>query len=147
MMYRTAILICLIGLTFSCNRPTQQEPNSESVTEEKIIISNDVQARITADAPFENQPNEFCTVIRKLEVSQYAPNLSEEELNASPHPPKYCLLDVCLDADETSVHQLNLGDETEQIMSAYKVISIFPDADSARNYTLRYKIVDAVIDN
>ncbi|MBK8489025.1 MAG: hypothetical protein KBF51_11205 [Chitinophagales bacterium] len=139
-------IIFSISIYFAaCNRPTAEERKTETPEEKNVVISNDVQARITAENPFENQPNEFCTIIRKLEVLQYAPNLSEEELNASPHPPKYCLLDICLDDDETSVHMINLGDEKEQIMTAYKVITLFPSADSARVYATQYKIVDVVV--
>lgn len=145
MRYIIFALSSVFFLVSACNRPTKNDRQTTLPEEKKVDITQDVTARITANNPFENQPNEFCTVIRKLEVLQYAPNTSEEELNASPHPPKYCLLDVCLDADETSVHMLNLGDESEQIMSAYKVICIFPNADSAVAYASRYKIIDVVI--
>ncbi len=145
---KNRVILFLIGLCLcACNRPTASERKSEIPEEKKVIISNEINARITADNPFENQPNTFCTIIRRLEVSQYAPNLSEEELNASPHPPKYCLLDICLDADETSVHMINLGDTAEQIMTAYKVIALFPTPDSAKNYAARYNIIDVVFND
>ncbi|MFN3939030.1 MAG: hypothetical protein ACK4IY_00495 [Chitinophagales bacterium] len=139
------VIISFLFISTGCNRPTKNDRQAAMPTEKKAEITQEVTARISADNPFENQPNAFCTVIRKLDVMQYAPGTSEEELNAAPHPPKYCLLDVCLDADETSIHILNLGDDTEPIMSAYKVICIFPSVDSAIAYAKKYQIIDVVI--
>jgi hypothetical protein len=125
------VMLTLISIAASCNR---NSGGSDEALETGAALRN--MAKISADDPFEGQPNEFCTVIRKLPASDIGSTSDQ-----------YCLLDVCLDDDETTILSIDLGDGEEQIMAAYKLIKVFQSAEEAQQYALKYRIVDVVISN
>ncbi len=130
-------------VSFSCNRTTTADKNKET---ENSLRAEHYYSTTTAENPFEYQPNEFCTVIRKIDVTRYAPEkeISENELRN--FPPRYCLLDVCLDNDERSSLVVNLGDSSEQVMATFQIIKVFDTETEARDYASQHGIKDVVIE-
>jgi hypothetical protein len=124
-------MLTLISIAGSCNRSST---SSDDAVESGAALRN--MAKISAEDPFEGQPNEFCTIIRKLPASDIGTNTDQ-----------YCLLDVCLDEDETTVLSIDIGDGEEQIIAAYKLIKVFQSAEEAQQYAREYKIVDVLINN
>lgn len=140
-MNRTFYLSIISGLIFlsACNRNTAKDANVErevTIEQPKVMDAN----LITPEDPFKNQPNEFCTVIRKLDISYYAPNQEVEDI--SQYPKKYCLLDVCLDGMSSNGNVINLGGEDEIVTSSYELIKVFDSYEEAKAYVEKYKIVD-----
>lgn len=124
-------MLILISLAGSCNR---HEGSSDDAVETGAALRN--MAKISADDPFEGQPNEFCTVIRMLPASDIGSKTDQ-----------YCLLDVCLDDDETTILSIDLGDGEEQIIAAYKLIKVFETTDEAKQYASQHNIVDVLFTN
>ncbi len=132
------IFISLFMYAPACNQKSAENSSSESA----IITNNENPKNITPEYPFKNQPNEFCTIIRKLDISYYEPKKEIE--NISDHPKKYCLLDVCLDEVTYNGLVINLGDSTETVTVNYSLIKVFETEDEAKNYADKYGIKDVV---
>ena len=148
MMVKTfSLLSLLISLVFiSCNRNTSDSENEEeTISNNNVILDNSDPSNITESEPFRNQPNEFCTIIRKLEVEYYAPGKKLDE-NKS-YPDKYCLLDVCLDNINNDALIINLGDSTEIANATYAIIKVFESEEETRSYEQKYAIKDVVYTN
>lgn len=129
----------------SCNRTTTPEKQgSDAISSEAITPGAIDPTVISAEEPFKNQPSEFCTVIRKLDISFYAPNKSVDDVSA--FPKKYCLLDICLEQPGSSGMVVNLGDETEIVTADFELIKVFESSDEAKAYAEKYKIIDAVFE-
>ncbi len=118
----------VLSIAASCNRNNSGNGNSGAAAADNF-------SKIDATAPFEGQPNNFCTVIRKVAASELG---KEQDC--------ICLLDVCLDEDETPVYSVNLGTAEEPVLAAYKLIKIFDSRQEALSYAAEYQIVDVVID-
>ena len=132
--------IIVLAAISSCGRKTADEgaPTSDSVTIEQPVIKD--ATLITPEEPFKNQPNEFCTVIRKLDISYYAPNKQVEDVTA--FPSKYCLLDVCLETINPNGMVINLGDDNEVVTTSFELIKVFESELEAKGYAAQYKIID-----
>ncbi len=132
--------IIVLATISSCGRKTADEaaPTSDSVTIEQPEIRD--ATLITPEEPFKNQPNEFCTVIRKLDISYYAPNKQVEDVTA--FPSKYCLLDVCLETINPNGMVINLGDDNEVVTTSFELIKVFESELEAKGYAAQYKIID-----
>lgn len=125
-----------------CNRNTStSDPVEESSTIQPAITDAEL---ITPEAPFKNQPNEFCTVIRKLDISYYDPKKEVEDISV--YPKKYCLLDVCLDAPSSNGNIINLGDEGDMITSSYELIYVFNTVEEAKQYAEKHNIIDVLFE-
>ncbi len=122
----------------ACNRNTASD-EKENTVEAVVPVSGDTTL-ITAEQPFKNQPNEFCTVIRKLDAGYYAAGKDIEDV--SKYPKKYCLLDVCLEKIDATDMTIDLGDEGEPVTTVYKLIKVFDSFEEAKAYVEKYKIVD-----
>lgn len=126
-------LFLISGLFYnsSCNRQTnsKEEPNN---------MIREIIPEITTEEPFKNQPNELCTIIRKLNSEIYAP---EEQTTL---PPKYCLLDICLENNANSNGVINIGDSTEQVNTYFQLIKIFNTEEEMLNYVSEHGIKDVV---
>lgn len=138
--YFLAAVLVMSSIFFaaSCNRKTADtQPAEETLSgiESKTIIPE-----ISAEEPFKNQPNELCTVIRKLDIHYYAPEKNVED--ASAYPMKYCLLDICLDDESNYSGIVNLGDSVEAINTIYQLIKVFETDEEAKAYALQYGIKD-----
>ncbi len=148
-MARLNLSLCLLItiLLFSCNRNTGKEPKEEEVAI-KTDPSNTTNAdpnNITAEEPFKNQPNEFCTIIRKLDVSNYAPDLKIDENKI--YPKKYCLLDVCLEHITNSGLIINLGENNENAWATFAVIKVFESENDMLSYSEKYKVRDILMED
>ncbi len=133
------LLLSVFVLTiYGCNR-SPSKPNSDNAPI-SVGNNNDPQ-NITYDDPFKNQPTEFCTVIRKLEVNYYDPEKNAEDL--SEYPKKYCLLDVCIDNIDNSGLVINLGDSLQIANAVFSLIKVFESYEEAKAYELKYGIIDA----
>ncbi|MBK9457479.1 MAG: hypothetical protein IPO24_18820 [Bacteroidetes bacterium] len=134
------VLISSLVIISGCGRKTASDettaPESVEIDQPEI---NDATL-ITPEEPFKNQPNEFCTVIRKLDISYYAPNKEVEDVTA--YPSKYCLLDVCLEKINPNGMIINLGDENEVVTTSFELIKVFETEAEAKGYAERYKIID-----
>ncbi len=119
------LLLAITSLAASCHRSGGDNASDFA----------DNTARITADAPFEGQPNTFCTVVRKV---------PGQEINRDSS--MVCLLDVCLDDDETPVYSINLGTKDDPVMAYYKLIKVFESPSQAMVYASEYGIQDVLID-
>lgn len=130
------VMITIAG----CGRKTADEAElqNESVSIEQPEIKD--ATLITPEEPFKNQPNEFCTVIRKLAISYYAPNKQVEDATA--FPAKYCLLDICLEKIDPNAMIINLGDDDEVVTTSFELIKIFESELEAKGYAEKYKIID-----
>ncbi len=133
------LFVLLMG--FGCGRKTAEEKET-TIDDNTTIEQPDIkdETLITPEEPFKNQPNEFCTVIRKLDISYYAPGKQVEDVNAFPQ--KYCLLDVCLDKVDPNGMIINLGDDDEVVTTSFELIKIFETENEAKVYAERYKIID-----
>jgi len=135
------LLLCFVF--FSCNRNTpNNEKEEEYSSNNNEILDNFDPSNITESEPFRNQPNEFCSIIRKLEVEYYAPGKKLEENKL--YPDKYCLLDVCLVNINNDALIINLGDSTEIANATYAIIKIFETEEETRSYEIKYAIKDVV---
>ncbi len=140
---KRAPVICILFISLfmyapACNQKSAENTNNESV----VSTNNENPKNITPEVPFKNQPNEFCTVIRKLDISYYEPKKEIE--NVSGHPKKYCLLDVCLDEISNNGLIINLGDSMETVTVNYSLIKVFETVDEAKTYADKYGIKDIV---
>jgi len=130
-MWKSMLLIlAILSISASCNK---NGSSGESANNENNIENN--RAKITADNPFEGQPNEFCTVIRRVPGQE----IGESE-------DAYCLIDVCLDEDETTIYSINLGTIEEPVLAAYKLIKVFETPQAALEYAGQFSIVDVVME-
>ncbi|MBC8172289.1 MAG: hypothetical protein H7X71_00160 [Chitinophagales bacterium] len=141
-MYQLKVLFALnILLLIGCNRQTSADEKSENISdnrdEKKTIVPE-----ITVDDPFKDQPYPSCTIIRKLEVTSYAPEKNIDESDMEKYPPKYCLLDICLHDDTNSTGIINIGDETVTVTTYYQLIKVFETEEEAKSYAEKYKITD-----
>ena len=135
----TLVSFLLILFISSCGRKTNDEPTSiESIDIEQPILQD--ETLITPEEPFKNQPNEFCTVIRKLDISYYAPSKQVEDVTQ--FPTKYCLLDVCLEKINPNGMVINLGDDNEVVTTSFELIKVFESELEAKGYAANYKIID-----
>jgi hypothetical protein len=134
------VLVC-IGAA-SCSRKTSTSNGSD--TKSDVYTNNESPLNITESDPFKNQPNELCTVIRKLTIAQYDHDASLKVTDLSAYPEKYCLLDVCLDSISNTDRVINLGDSTESVNSNYALIKVFETVDDAKAYASAHHITDAV---
>lgn len=140
---RTSIVsLMLLASAFGCNRKTSQENGSVQGGEDMAAYNNADTGNITAEDPFRNQPNPFCTVIRKLDINHYRPGQTVDD--PTDYPEKYCLLDVCLDHISNPSLVISLGDSSERVSVNYSLIKIFENTDSVRRYVAKYHIVDVV---
>lgn len=138
-----SILLLSASILFGCGRNTNSSTNEEKTSTEEIEITQPVikdETLITPEEPFKNQPNEFCTVIRKLDASYYAQGQAIEDVNA--FPKKYCLLDVCLEVVNPNGMIINLGDDDEVVTTSFELIKVFETEAEAKSYAEQYKIVD-----
>ncbi|HCK21220.1 MAG TPA: hypothetical protein DHW15_03385 [Bacteroidetes bacterium] len=119
----------LLSLAASCHR------GGDSNSGSTMPSVGDNLSKISADDPFEGQPNTFCTVIRKVAAAELG---KKQDC--------ICLLDVCLDEDEAPVYSVNLGTAEEPVLAAYKLIKIFDSRQDALAYAAEYQIVDVVLD-
>lgn len=149
-MQKTILILFIATITlFGCGRKattetddtTSSTPTTETTNSNKEPRVKD-ETLITSDDPFKNQPNTFCTVIRKLDISYYAPEKQIDDVRA--FPKKYCLLDVCLEKIDPNGMIINLGDENEVVTSSFELIKIFDTEAEARNYVAKYQITDVV---
>lgn len=131
--------LLILSTVVSCGRKTSDGPDVNG--EPEIILSEATDTTsITAEDPFRNQPNELCTIIRKLDVSYYSPKTVVEDI--SQYPKKYCLLDICLDKVDNADMTISLGEEGETVTTTFELIRIFEDEASAKIYAEKYKISD-----
>ncbi len=147
-MTKTFLLLILLlnFIFFSCNRTNSNAKSDEEYsTNNDDISDNSDPSNITVSEPFRNQPNEFCTIIRKLEVEYYSPGKKLEE-NRS-YPKKYCLLDVCLENITNDALIINLGDSTETANANYAIIKIFESEEETREYENKFAIKDVLYEN
>ena len=138
-----SLLILSVSILTSCGRNNNSSGKEENVKTDEIEITQPVikdKTLITPEEPFKNQPNEFCTVIRKLDASYYAQGQTIEDVNA--FPKKYCLLDVCLEIVNPNGMIINLGDDDEVVTTSFELIKVFETEAEAKNYAEQYKIVD-----
>lgn len=138
-----SILLLSVSILIGCGRNTNSSANEEKTSTEEIEITQPVikdETLITPEEPFKNQPNEFCTVIRKLDASYYAQGQAIEDVNA--YPKKYCLLDVCLEIVNPNGMIINLGDDDEVVTTSFELIKVFETEAEAKSYVEQYKIVD-----
>lgn len=137
------IAILLTIVFYSCDRNTSNQ-KTETDYESKTgnSFTNSDPSNITTEEPFKNQPNEFCTIIRKLEVELYAPEKKLDE-NIS-YPKKYCLLDVCLDHIDNDALIVDLGDSTQTANATYALIKVFETFEETKAYEIKYGIKDVV---
>ncbi|HMU70423.1 MAG TPA: hypothetical protein PKC38_10450 [Chitinophagales bacterium] len=149
-MHQPKTLLILVPFLFasvfvSCNRTTgKEENNTDEATESTSTSRTKDPNIITVDDPFKNQPNVFCTVIRNLDISYYAPEKTVDDVAA--YPKKCCLLDVCLDQPGSSGMVVNLGDDTEIVTADFELIKVFDSADEARAYAEKHQIQDAIFE-
>lgn len=137
------ILLLSVSVLASCGRTTSSSEKEENSTTAEIDITQPIikdKTLITPEEPFKNQPNEFCTVIRKLDASYYATGQTIEDVNA--FPKKYCLLDVCLEIVNPNGMVINLGDDDEVVTTSFELIKVFETEAEAKSYVEQYKIVD-----
>lgn len=127
---------------FSCNRTISKTEKEEEEYSSGDFLDNSDPSNITESEPFRNQPNEFCTIIRKMEVELYAPEKKLDE-NKS-YPKKYCLLDVCLDKITNDGLIINLGDSTQTANATYAIIKIFETVEETRAYENKFAIKDVL---
>lgn len=135
----TIVALSLLFYNSSCNRNTSGNEEKTTAHEQKKI-----EPEITPDDPFRNQPNNFCTIIRKLEVTYYDPAIQTDD--PSSYPQKYCLLDVCLDDPDNSSGILNIGDSIDMMNTYYQLIKVFDSKEEARAYAEKYQIKDNELD-
>ena len=147
MVKKISYLILVTGLVFlSCNRTTSTTEKEEVfVSSSDEVSDNSDPSNITETEPFRNQPNEFCTIIRKLEVEYYAPGKKLDEHTS--YPDKYCLLDVCLENITNNALIINLGDSTEIANANYAIIKIFESEEETRAYESKFGIKDVLYVN
>jgi len=135
------VLYFFIAMTvmISCGRKTSDE-NTEPVEEITTINSTSDTTLITAEDPFKNQPNELCTVIRKLNINYYSP----ETVTSDPDtfPKKYCLLDICLELVDPGAMTLDIGEEGEIVTTTCKVIKVFDSYEATKAYADKFGIND-----
>lgn len=143
-MFRNGVLVftALAFLAVGCNRNTGTDERDSSQDVEILQPAITDANLITPEDPFRNQPNEFCTVIRKLDISYYAPEKSVDDVTAFPQ--KYCLLDVCLDGPSSNGNVVNLGEGNDVVTSSYELIKVFDSYEEAKAYAEKYKIVDVL---
>lgn len=139
-----SLLTLLITLSIiGCNRNTADSDTEEEIqSDNNEMLDNSDPSNITASEPFRNQPNEFCTIIRKLEAEYYAPGKKLDE-NKS-YPEKYCLLDVCLDNITNDALIIDLGDSTSTANANYAIIKIFESEEETKEYERKFGIKDVV---
>lgn len=135
---RSAASIFLLSLMVSCGRNTGTATRESSVESAKPDLSD--TSLITPEQPFKNQPNEFCTVVRKLDASYYARDKNIEDPSA--YPKKYCLIDVCLEHVSMDDMTIDLGEDGESVTTVFKLIKVFDSYEEAKAYVEQYKIVD-----
>lgn len=139
--YIYAIMLGMFLCLQACNRNTSSpETATEEVNTEQPKITN--VDLISPEDPFKNQPNALCTVIRKLDISYYAPEQNVDDITA--YPKKYCLLDVCLNGPSSNGNIVNLGGEDEIVTSSYELIKVFNSVDEVKAYVEKFKISDVV---
>ena len=148
-MTRTLIVIFFSAtILAACNRKTTADhgtkTENDTAVARDVFGNNDSPSNATPDNPFKNQPNAMCTVIRRIDVSLYDPKTAHEASDLSQYPPKYCLLDVCLDEITNPDLSVNLGDSTENVNATFHCMKIFNDVQEARNYAMKYNIIDTV---
>ncbi len=131
------IVLAFCFILLSCNRKTNTD--NAVVVEKKEIINE-----ITDDDPFKDQPNELCTIIRKLNVTHYDPAKEVDYNNLSSYPEKYCLLDICLEETSNSAGTLNIGDESQPVTVSYQLIKIFNSVEKAQEYASKHQIKDVI---
>jgi hypothetical protein len=144
-MKKTLIVFSLLSAFFvaACGRKTNEQGNEENTTGNEVEITQPVikdKTLITPEDPFKNQPNEFCTVIRMLDISYYAPDKTVDDVSA--FPKKYCLLDVCLEVTNPNSLSVNLGEGDEVVTTAYELIKVFESEAEAKAYAGKFGIVD-----
>jgi hypothetical protein len=144
-MKKTLIVVIVLSAVFiaACGRKTNEQNNEAITTNNEVEITQPVikdKTLITPEDPFKNQPNEFCTVIRKLDISYYAPEKEVSDVTA--YPEKYCLLDVCLEVTNPNSLSVNLGDGDEVVTTAYELIKVFESEGEAKAYAERWKVLD-----
>jgi hypothetical protein len=122
----------------SCNRKTADTGNTEELL--TGVESKQIIPEITADEPYKNQPNELCTVIRKLDISYYDPGKNVDDV--SEYPDKYCLLDICLDDGSNYSGIVNIGDSIEPINTIFQLIKVFETDEEAKMYAQKFGIKD-----
>jgi hypothetical protein len=129
-------------LFLSCNRKTSEKNSDEN----SVISGNNYDdGNINYEDPFKNQSNEFCTVIRKLEVSYYDPDKDVEDITT--YPKKYCLLDVCIDKIDNEDMIINLGDTIQTAYAVFSLIKVFDNYEEAKAYEIRYGIKDVLYED
>lgn len=131
------VMTCIFYAS-SCNRKTADTGNNnENLTgiESKTIIPE-----ITAEEPFKNQPNELCTVIRRLDIGYYDPEKNVEDVTQ--YPEKYCLLDICLDDESNYSGIVNIGDSIEPVNTIFQLIKVFDTDEEAKAYAEKYQVKD-----
>ncbi|MBC8045667.1 MAG: hypothetical protein H7Y00_02630 [Fimbriimonadaceae bacterium] len=135
--YFLAVIIAITFLFYnsSCNRQTATNEETTSQTETKEMVPE-----ITPDDPFKNQPNELCTIIRKLEITYYDPKKSVED--PLQYPQKYCLIDICLDDPDNNSGIVNIGDSIEPINTIFQLVKVFDTEEEARAYSAKYGVKD-----
>src|SRR5262245_57838480 len=110
MVYRNLLLVSCLALIFcvSCGRKTsgEKEPGEEQEITAPVIKD---ATSITPEDPFRNQPNDLCTIIRKLDISYYSPQTVTDD--PSSFPEKYCLLDICLETIDPNGTTINIGED------------------------------------
>lgn len=139
----SVIALCAIVIFSGCNRNTGNDSRVDENVPVETIQPTIVDAQlITPEDPFKNQPNKFCTVIRKLDISYYAPNQEVEDVLK--YPKKYCLLDVCLDGPSSNDNVVNLGEADEIVTSSYELIKVFNSLEETKAYVKQYAIEDVL---
>lgn len=129
-------IIILTGCGRNASNEEPKELDNVQITQPEIKDPT----LITPTDPFKNQPNEFCTVIRKLDISYYDAKNQVEDANK--FPKKYCLLDVCLENVDPNGFIINLGDDDEVVTTAFELIKVFETTAETKAYVEQYKIVD-----
>lgn len=136
--------VVMVVLGGGCNRNTTTDAGGEADEMEMVQPAITDANLITPEEPFKNQPNAFCTVIRKLDISYYAPEQTVEDV--STFPKKYCLLDVCLDGPSSNDNVVNLGEGDDMVTSSYELIKVFDSYAEAKAYAEKFKIVDVLFE-
>ena len=138
MKSKNLIYIITVLLLASCGRNRSDSSETEEPEIENPIIKDTTS--ITAEDPFRNQPNELCTMIRKLDISYYSPTTVTDA--ASAFPKKYCLLDICLETVDPAAMTINIGEDGETVSTTFQLIKIFNSYDDAKAYADEFKIQD-----
>jgi hypothetical protein len=131
-------VITVVFYACSCNRKTAKTEAED--TSARGIHATGITPEISADDPFRNQPNDLCTIIRRLDILYYDPEKNVDDPSA--YPEKYCLLDICLDDTSNYSGIVNIGDSIEPINTIFQLVKVFDSEDEARTYAAKYGIKD-----